>query len=248
MSNLVDANHDPAGILNNVLRGALNIPGAKINRAEYLKTELSKRVPSQQVELAITRGVKHAAIPPSIIRDIALSSIQWHRAGVTSASAVAGLPGGWWMAATIPADLTQFFYHVVVILQKLAYLHNWPELFQEGGELDDETLYVLTLFVGVMFGSSEANKVLYRLSEMLATETANRLPKLALTKYGIYNLTKQIAKWLGVKLTKEKFAQGVSKAIPILGAIISGGMTWVSFSQMSNKLLQSLEKRACDYA
>ena len=39
------------------------------------------------------------------------------------------------MAATIPADLAQDFWHAIVLSQKLAYLYGWPDLLEDG-ELD----------------------------------------------------------------------------------------------------------------
>ncbi|VBL42608.1 Uncharacterised protein [Burkholderia pseudomallei] len=144
------------------------------------------------------------------------------------------------MAGTIPADLTQFFWHVVVITQKLAYLHGWPDLYADGEELDDETLHIFTIFIGVMFGAAGAGALLTKLSENVAKEVATRLPRMPLTKWGLYTLAKQIAKWIGVKLTKQTFARIASKAVPVLGGLASGAITWISFSQMSLRLLSHL--------
>ena len=146
------------------------------------------------------------------------------------------------MAGTLPADMTQFFWHISVILQKLAYLHGWPELFDEDGEPNDETIMILTIFVGVMFGVSAASKALTELSEKVAAQVMIRLPKEALTKWGIYSLAKKVAAWIGIKLTKESFAKAISKAIPIVSGFISGGITWISFSAMSRRLQKHLEE------
>jgi hypothetical protein len=145
------------------------------------------------------------------------------------------------MAGTIPADLTQFFWHVVVILQKLAYLHGWPELFEEGTEPDDETLLVFTVFVGVMFGAATAAKLLGDLAERVGGQVLRRLPQQALTKWGVYNLAKQVAKWIGIRLTKQGFARMLAKALPVVSGFISGTIAWVSFTVMSKRLLKHLE-------
>jgi hypothetical protein len=120
-------------------------------------------------------------------------------------------------------------------------LHGWPELLKDGQELDDETLHLFTIFVGVMFGAAGAGKLLSQLGEKVSKELTTRLPRLALTKWGLYNLSKEIAKWIGVKLTKESFARAMSKAVPVLGGAISGTMTWIAFSRMSNRLRAHLE-------
>lgn len=202
------------------------------------------------MQKAIDSTPAKAGIPGSSISSIPKSSMAWHRAGVGASSFTVGLPGGWWMAGTIPADLTQFFWHVTVILQKLAYLHGWPELFEEGTEPDDETLLRFTIFVGVMFGATTAAKFLGDPAERVGGQVLNRLPQQALSKWGIYNLAKQVAKWIGIRLTKQSFARVLAKAIPVVSGVISGTITWVLFTTMSRRLLKHLEtlRPHCDSA
>ena len=226
---------------NKVLRAALALPGAKIDRAAFLRRELSRHFPPEVVEEAIASRPALAGIPPSAITSIAKSCIAWHRTGVTAVSFVAGVPGGWWIAGTVPADLAQFFWHIVVVLQKLAYLYGWPELTSKDGEFDDETLLILTIFVGVMFGAGAASKLLGDLAERVSEQVVKRLPQEAMTKWGLFQLAKQVAKWIGVKLTKESFARFLAKVIPVISGFISGTITLISFSGMSKRLRVHLE-------
>lgn len=224
-----------------VLNAALSLPGARVNRAAYLKKQLSKHFPQETVDKAIATTPAKAGIPSSVIRSISKSSIKWHRAGVTAVSTVVSLPGKWWLTGTIPADLAQFFYHVIVIIQKLAYLHGWPEFHEEDGQPDDETQYLFTLFVGVMLGIGSAAKILSELAERVAGQVLKRLPQKALTKWGFYRLAKDVAKWIGIRLTKQSFARVMSKVVPILSGFISGTVTWIWFSRMSRRLHDHLE-------
>lgn len=233
--------NDKMDAWNRVLRLSLAMPNARVDRTAYLRKELSQHCSEDMVKRAIEMSPAKAGVPSSIIRSIAGSSMAWHRAGVSATSFATGLPGGWWMAATIPADVTQFFWHVLVILQKLAYLHGWPQLFEGDVEPDDETLLIFSVFVGVMFGAASASKLLADLAERVSAQMLKRLPQQALTKWGAYNLAKQVARWIGVRLTKQSLARVLSKALPIIGAFISGTITWVSFSQMSNRLCKHLE-------
>ena len=50
-----------------------------------------------------------------------------HTAKVTAISAAAGIPGGLAMAATIPGDMAQYYWHTFVLAQKLAYLYGIPD-------------------------------------------------------------------------------------------------------------------------
>lgn len=228
-------------VFNSLIKTSLSLPGAKIKRGSFLRKELSSRFDENVVNNAILNSPAKSGINKDQIKKISKGCIKYHRAGVSSVSFLSGLPGGWWIAGTVPADLSQFFWHVIVILQKLAYLHGWPELYNEKDEIDDETLLLFTVFIGVMFGANGAAKVLGELSEKVASEVVKKLPQKPLTKYGIYRLAKEVAKWLGIKLTKESFAIYLSKIIPVISGFISGGITWVSFSVMSYRLRKHLD-------
>ncbi len=51
------------------------------------------------------------------------------------------------------------------------------------------------------------------------------MPRQALTKYAIYNVAKQAGKWLSIPITKGSFARFISKAIPVIGGIISASVS-----------------------
>ena len=60
------------------------------------------------------------------------------------------------MAATIPADVMQFFGMALRLAQELSYLYGAHDLWQ-GGQVDDERVQnQLILYCGVMFGVSGA--------------------------------------------------------------------------------------------
>jgi len=233
----------PEDVWNSVLRTALALPGVKVDRKAFLRKALSKHVTEKVLQSAIDTSPAKAGVSKNTIRRIATASIKWHRAGVSSVSFASGLPGGWWIASTVPADLIQFFWHSFVMLQKLAYLYGWPELFSEDSELelDDETLLILTVFVGAMLGAESAAKVLSDIAERAATQVLKRLPRETLTKLGLNRLAREVAKSIGIKLTEDSFARYLSRIVPILGGIISGTVTWISFSLMTSRLAAHLE-------
>src|SRR5882724_8042041 len=230
-------------VWNSVLRTALLLPGAKVDRKAFLQRALSKHVTEKVLQSAIDTSPAKAGVSKNTIRRIATASIKWHRAGVSSVSFASGLPGGWWIAGTVPADLAQFFWHSLVMLQKLAYLYGWPELFSEDSELelDDETLLILTVFLGVMLGAESAAKVLSDIAERAAAQVLKRLPRETLTKWGLNHLAREVATRIGIKLSEDSFARYLSRIVPILGGIISGTVTWISFSLMTSRLAAHLE-------
>jgi hypothetical protein len=217
------------------------MPGVRINREAYLSQALARYCSDDQIRQAVEDSPAAAAIPLELLSKAADDSIRWETGKVTTLSAAAGIPGGFAMIGTIPADITQYFAHVLRIAQKLAYLYSWPDLFTgDGDEPDDATKGVLILFIGVMFGASAANAGLAKLAEQLSKQALKRLPQAALTKGAIYPIVKTVAKYLGVRMTKQLFAGGVAKILPVLSGVTSGALTFATFLPMSLRLKKHL--------
>ena len=145
------------------------------------------------------------------------------------------------MIGTVPADLAQYMGHLLRIAQKLAYIYSWPDLFADADDdIDEATESMLILFVGVMFGVQIAQGGVAKVANMIAANVAKKLPQQALTQGLIYPIVKKVAGYLGVNMTKKLFASGVAKAIPIVGAVLSGGLTLGTFLPMSKRLQKHL--------
>lgn len=231
----------PGSNFSQLLNVAANLPGVRINRAAYLRAALKRYCTEQEIERAIAEGPAAAAIPLKIITEVANTSIAYETSKVTGISTLTGIPGGIAMLGTVPADMAQYMGHVLRIAQKLAYLYSWPDLFvQDGDEMDEATEGILTLFVGVMFGVQFAQGGVSKVSAMIAAQAAKKLPQQALTKGAIYPIVKRVAGFLGVSMTKKLFASGVAKAIPVIGAVLSGGLTLGTFLPMSKRLQKHL--------
>lgn len=240
--NMVEKESKEVELWNKALNGAMALPFVKVDRESFLRKELAVYCTSGQLSTAITESpVK--VLTKAQINKIANGCIKYHLTLVCSASALAGLPGGWAMAASIPADIAQFYGHVFALTQKLLYLYGWSDLSDENGKLNDDTAQILTLFVGIMMGSHAATEAIKNLTKAFAQQVAVRLPKQALTKYAIYNVAKQVAKWIGIKLTKDGFAKGLAKVVPLIGAPISAGVTYWTFKPMANKLKKHLDEQ-----
>ncbi|WP_018547331.1 hypothetical protein [Streptomyces sp. LaPpAH-108] len=236
---------DPESSFAAVLLGAARLPGVRINRDAYLRKALSRYCSEDEIRAAIAGTPAAAGIPLDVLEKAADDSIRYETAKVSALSAAAGLPGLIFLPATVPTDMAQYFGHMLRISQKLAYLYSWPDLLSgDSDDLDDATMGVLTLFLGVMFGTQSANTAVGKVAGMMSKEVARKLPQKALTKGVIYPVVKKVASYLGVQLTKQTFARSVSKAIPVVGAVVSGGLTFATYRPMARKLkrhLSSLE-------
>lgn len=221
-----------------VMNGALKMPMVKVDRTAFLTKEFSMYNNADQlrdkrpIDLFDAEAIERAA------RGV----INSHLTTATVTSTAAGIPGGPAMAATMPADIAQYYWHVLVVAQKLGYLYGWPDLLDDKGQITEGTRNVLTLFVGVMFGAQAASKLVGEIAKRVSLQAAKRLPQQALTKTMYYPVVKQVAKWIGVKMTKDTFGRGVGKAIPILGGVLSGAITAFSFKPMAEKLHKHLRE------
>lgn len=227
-------------VWNKVLRSVMQLPGVKVSHDPFLTESLSIYCTGQQLRLALDKGTI-GYVEMSVLDKIAMDCIKAHTTKVVLTSGVMGMPGGLAMIGTVPGDVLQYYYHVLVLAQKLAYIYGYPDLCDENGKFTESSANLLTVFVGIMGGVAAANKVIQEIAEQAQKEVLKRLPRYALTKGFIYPLVKQVAKWIGVKLTRQSFAKGVSKVVPVFGGFVSGGLTYITFKPQAKKLMGNLK-------
>lgn len=222
---------------------ALKTPGVHIARAAFLQRELFKNHPQEVIDRAIAQTPARAGIPPEEIDRIADAVIAFERNCVSGISAALGAPGGWAMAATIPADIVQYYGYTLRATQKLLYLYGFPEIGvdEEGLVLDSETMNTIILCLGVMNGVAGANNAVKGMAHALAKGVEKKLLNAALTKGAFYPFVKSVMKWFGVRLTKEVFAGFFRKAIPVVGGVVGGGITFLAFKPCCYRLKEALQ-------
>lgn len=218
-----------------VLKSSMNLPIVRVNREAFLKKELAPYYSEERIDSIINGGIMFSIDKKTLDR-LVKGCINFHTTAVCSVSALAGIPGGWALAGTIPADIAQFYGHVLSLAQKILYLYGYPDLHDDNNNLSDDAANVLTICVGLMMGCQAAEVGLKNLLEMLSKGVAEKLAKQALTKTAIYQFAKTVAAWLGVKLTKDGFIKIVAKSIPLVGAPISASVTYFTFKPMAKKL------------
>ena len=217
-----------------VLDTTMKIPGIAVNRNDFLKSAF--QAPDDR--LSVNRPID--CYSKEQIEKVAKDVINSHTLKVTSLSTVAGLPGGFAMIGTIPADITQFYYHAIVLSQKLGYIYGWPDLLNADGTISEGARNVITVWIGVMLGAQTAAKTLAQITVKVGEQVALRLPRQALTKTVWYPILKQIGKWLGIQVTKQSAGKALGKLIPLIGGPISGGITFATFRPMASKLQNEL--------
>lgn len=241
--NSVDVNGNGEIDIEDFIILGLRTPGIRVNRADFLRKELMKNYPLEVINDAITFNPAQAKIPASDIDKMANEVIKFERNCVSGISAALGMPGGIAVAATIPTDIAQYYGYMLRATQKLMYLYGFPEIdtTEKSHKFDSETMNLLIICLGVMYGVQGTNSALKAIATALGKGVEKKLMKAALTKGTIYPIVKSVSKWFGLNMTKQIFSGFFKKAIPVVGGLIGGGITYLSFKPCCDKLKVSLQ-------
>ena len=224
-----------AASLDNLLLKTMQLPLAKIDRAELLRRELCKYYPEAVIEEAIRTNPAKAGISRECIDQIAENVIRNETIRVTSASMSTSFFGGCAAVGAAVADLGSNFVFLERVLQELAYLYGFGPF---NLNMDAETMKFFHIGIGVMFGVKETSDVL----TSIANNVALNLNKRALAKGAVYPVVKKIAAKAGLRMTKQMFRDAVASVIPVAGSVLSGALTAVSFKPCCDKLKKSLSQ------
>ena len=233
-------------MLEEIISKAIKIPGVKVDRNKFLAEVFSAKV--DLLENIINKGPIEAGISREEINNITNKLIIKRTSQSSIASFAAGIPGGLAMAATIPADILQFFGMSLRLAQELSYIYGADDLWHNGQVDDEKVKNQLILYCGVMFGVSGAVSGVRVLSTQVAKTALKKIPQKALTKTFWYPIIKKICSFIGYTLTKKTLASGVSKAVPVIGGVISGSINLLSMMPMARKLNDTLDKATFDYS
>ena len=226
------------------LKKLVRLRGVRISREDFLRQELRKlHLSDAEIECAIASNPLSAGVSRKLLDKLANDAISFETKKSTALSFAAGIPGGFAMLGTVPADLTQYYVHSLRIMQKLAYLYGWKEFLTDLDDVDDETIAQMGLFFGVMLGVAGAAESLRDFARLIvAPAIEKRIARKALMKTTWYPVVKKSLKFIGVSVTKQSMAKTMSKIVPLIGGVISGGMTFVALQTQATRLKQHLRQ------
>ena len=241
----LDINKDGRVDTEDIIILGLRIPGVRIDREDFLRKQFMKNYANDVIQDAVKFNPAHAGITVEEIDNIADQVIQYERNCVSGISLALGAPGGVAMFATLPTDIAQYYGYMLRAIQKLLYLYGFPEINVENGvNIDDETMNLITLCLGVMYGVEGSVASIKILSNALGKGVEKKLLQKALTKGTFYPVVKKISRWFSVCMTKQVFAGFFRKAIPVVGGVVGGGITYLSFKPCCDNLKKSLQDTA----
>ncbi|MDR2518580.1 MAG: hypothetical protein LBD13_04110 [Spirochaetaceae bacterium] len=222
------------GVWYNVLGAALQIPGARVNRAEFLVKEFGKYCNPATIEKIFSKGTAAAGVEAALMDKVAEDTINLHAGIAASLSFAAGIPGGLAMLATVPADIAQYYYHVIAAAQKLAYTYGFLEM----PLVEDDFKSLITLLLGVMADIEDANTTV---TELYASQVSREMAAMAMGK-ALNKAALKTALALAYRLTGKSVFKSIWKAVPVLGGVVSGGITLCTFLPMCNNLKTRLHR------
>ena len=230
-----------------VIEMAVQIPGVKVNRDSFLISVFQKK--NQELkENILSLGPIRAGIDRDELMKLARSLVVDRTMKSTAMSFAAGLPGGLAVAATIPADTLQYFGMALRLAQEIAYLYGEDDLWSEGNLKEEKVMNRLIIYCGVMFGAGGAAATLRVITSQLGKQALKKIPQMALTKTFYYPLVKSIVRFFGGRMTKNIFGNIVAKAVPILGGIVSGGITFATLRPQGFRLVNILDEAKFSYS
>lgn len=161
-------------------------------------------------------------------------------------SFAAGIPANPFTAvAAGTADVVQYFGFTLNLAQQIAYLFGEAELFPKNGgkEISKEVEMRIIAYVGVMFGAGGASVLLHKVAKQAGATIGKKVAQKALTKTLWYPLVKKVGSVIGYKITKKTVEKTIANAVPLLGGIISGTLTYMTFRPMGGQLADTFIKQ-----
>ena len=224
-----------------VLQQVVKLPVVKVDRSKFLVDKFSKELDPKDISTLLEQGPS-SLLSQEILDRVANSCIMDNVLLASGTSVLAGLPGGLAMAITIPADVAQFYAFSLKLAQELGYIYGYDDLWASRDELSEDAQNTLLLYLGVMLGVNGTAALLRSGGVTVAKHVMTTVPQKAVAKAGWYPILKKVMKIFGVTLTRRGLAKGMGKAIPILGGVISGGLTYATMKPMGERLQKELSK------
>ncbi|KRB78170.1 hypothetical protein ASE01_08430 [Nocardioides sp. Root190] len=213
------------------------LPMVHVEREAFLRKQFAS---SPHLAVVLESGPQ-AVYTVESLRQKANSIIKNSTAKTSMASFATGLPGNpVVMIAAGGADVAQYFGFAINLAQQLAYLFGEDDLFDDGGQLSEAAQIRVIAYLGAMFGAAGAAALVSQTSKLAGANLGKKVAAQALTKTAWYPLVKKVGALVGKQVTKKSVEKTITKAVPVAGGVIAGGLTFMTFRPMGNRLADTL--------
>lgn len=216
------------------------LPLVRVDREEFLRKHFGD---SPHIDVILERG-PHAVFTVDSLRKKSGVLIKSSAAKTSVASFATGLPANPLLMVTAGgADVAQYFGFAINLAQQIAYLFGEDELFTGGqSELSEAAQMRVIAYLGAMFGAAGAASLVAATSKTAGANIGKKVAAQALTKTAWYPLVKKVGALLGKQVTRRTVEKTITKAVPVVGGVVSGGLTYVTFRPMGHRLADTLAR------
>lgn len=226
------------GMTLQTIGAAAKLPIVRVDREEFLRKQFGA---SPHIREIVENGPQ-AVYTAVSLRKKADSLIAGSVNRASAASFATGLPGNPVIAVAAGGlDVAQYFAFAINLSQQLAYLFGEDDLFEDGGDLSEAAQTRVIAYLGAMFGAAGASALIVQTSKKVGENVGKKVAAQALTKTTWYPLVKKVGALVGRQVTKKSVEKTITKALPIVGGVISGGLTYATFRPMGHRLADTLQ-------
>lgn len=212
------------------------LPLVKVNREKFLSRQFAN---SPHLEHILAHGPQ-SVYTAEALQKKAHKIVRSNTTKTAVTSFVSGLPTN--PLVMVPAggaEVAQYFGFAIHMAQQIAYLFGEDELFTTGSEnVPEEAKVRILAYLGAMFGASGAAALIAQTSKVLGQNVGKKVAAQALTKTAWYPLLKKSAALVGQKITKKTVEKTIIKAVPVVGGVVSSGLTVLTFRPMGYRLTE----------
>ena len=232
--------NDAYAVVIQTINAASQLPIVRVDREEFLRKQFKD---SKYLDSILEHGPQQV-LTPEALRKRAEKIIKDSTTKTSVTSFVAGLPSNPFTAVVAGgADIVQYMGFALNLAQQIAYLFGEDDLY-EGNykELPEEVQIRVISYLGIMFGASGASALIANVSKAAGMNLGKKVAQKALTKTAWYPLVKKVGTIIGVNITKKSVGSIITKTVPIIGGLASGGITYITFKPMGARLADTFEK------
>lgn len=230
-----------------IVRQLLKIPGVKVSREAFLLEAFTDYVSSADQKAELLEKGPTEIFNQETVDKIALKKIKAATKSATLMSFVTGIPGGFAILGTLPADTVQIYATTLKLAQELSYIYGSEDIWYKDSEEITEAEDQLLVYLGVMMGVNVAASATRMLSNTLSKTVLEKLPNHVFQQTVVHHVAKKTLKLLGLKSSKKALSQGLAKVIPLAGGIFSGGLTYFGIKPMGYRLQKVLSDSVYGY-
>lgn len=214
------------------------LPVVHVDRDSFLRAQFKG---SPHLDIILAEGTQTVFTVESLRKkcDTLIKNSATKTSAVSFAS---GLPGNpVIMVAAGGADVAQYFGFAINLAQQIAFMFGEDDLF-DGPDLSETAQIRVIGYLGAMFGAAGASALVMNTSKVAGANLGKKVAAQALTKTAWYPLVKKVGAVVGQKITKKTVEKTITKAVPLVGGVVAGGLTYVTFRPMGHRLADTFVK------